>query len=243
MWPLCDEMKAEPQLNWMSLGCPTVERWLLRFKTAKLGLRAGPSPPPPVCMQTVGQGRAAADCHVMLTARKLYHVHAGLQSHPNLPLQQYLLETLREHFQSFPTAHPRRNHHDYRTLSLYTTSLADAAPGNTRALSSWTSTLPSGEEDEGRLDKMRQKASGRGRTHDAGPGQLLLVVPLPAGCQVVEAIQGLQQAAQQRHSTRLLHEPRVLAQQEDDGDHQLWKEHAYRWKGNITGDGSNGTRA
>lgn len=160
MWPLCDEMKAEPQLNWMSLGRPTVERWLLRFKTAKLGLRAGPSPRPPVCMQTVGQGRAAADCHVMLTARKLYHVHAGLQSHPNLPLQQYLLETLREHFQSFPTAHPRRNHYDYGTLSLYTTSLADAAPGNTRALSSWTSTLPSGEEDEGRLDKMRQKPQG-----------------------------------------------------------------------------------
>lgn len=72
-----------------------------------------------------------------------------------------------------------------------------------------------------------EKPSGRGRTHDAGPGQLLLVVPLPPRRQVVEAVQVLQQAAQQRHGARLLHEPRVLAEQEDDGDHQLWKEHAY----------------
>lgn len=86
-------------------------------------------------------------------------------------------------------------------------------------------------EEEGGRDKAGLKSPRERRTHDAGPGQLLLVVPLPAGRQVVEAVQVLQQAAQQRHGARLLHEPRALAEQEDDGDHQLWKEHACRGTG------------
>lgn len=64
-------------------------------------------------------------------------------------------------------------------------------------------------------------------THNARPSQILVVVPLVSGGQVVEAVQVLQESRQERDGARLLHQTGIDGEEEDNGHHQLRQQHSY----------------